>query len=145
MVLENNDGLMVIATTNDLTAIEPALRERPSRFDLLVEIGPPEAEARRTILTRRLAKCAPLLPELLDEAAARTDGFSAAQVQEAAWRIIQQAILAGSPTSDRLARPTIRDLESAIPALARRTYSPSRRLGKRGNQPCFDRSGNHAG
>jgi hypothetical protein len=39
--LSDNDGLMVIATTNDLTAIEPAIRERPSRFDLIVEVGPP--------------------------------------------------------------------------------------------------------
>ena len=130
--LENNDGLMVIATTNDLAAIEPALRERPSRFDVVVEIGPPDADARRKILARRLAKCAPPPPELLDEAVARTDGFSAAQVQEAAWRIIQQAILAGSLDAAGLAQPTLRDLEAALPGLgASRTR---RRVGFSGVQ-----------
>lgn len=31
--LENNDGLLVIGTTNHLENIDPALRSRPSRFD----------------------------------------------------------------------------------------------------------------
>ena len=31
--LENNDGLLVIGTTNHLEQIDPALRDRPSRFD----------------------------------------------------------------------------------------------------------------
>lgn len=129
--LASNDGLMVIATTNDLTAIEPALRERPSRFDVVVEIGPPGADARRTILSRRLAKCAPPSPELLDEAVARTNGFSAAQVQEAAWRIIQQAILGGSLNSEGLAQPALRDLEAALPGLG--ASAARRRVGFESN------------
>lgn len=136
--LADNDGLMVIATTNDLTAIEPALRERPSRFDVVVEIGPPEADARRKILVARLAKCAAPASELLDEAVARTDGFSAAQVQEAAWRIIQQAILAGSLTPDGLAQPTRRELEAALPGPA--DTPPRRRVGFATNgKPCQSR------
>lgn len=31
--LESNDGLLVIGTTNHLNNIDPALRNRPSRFD----------------------------------------------------------------------------------------------------------------
>ena len=31
--LSNNDGLLVIGTTNHLNNIDPALRSRPSRFD----------------------------------------------------------------------------------------------------------------
>ena len=31
--LENNDGLLIIGTTNHLELIDPALRSRPSRFD----------------------------------------------------------------------------------------------------------------
>ena len=31
--LESNDGLLVIGTTNHLENIDPALRNRPSRFD----------------------------------------------------------------------------------------------------------------
>lgn len=31
--LANNDGLLIIGTTNHLERIDPALRNRPSRFD----------------------------------------------------------------------------------------------------------------
>jgi ATPase family associated with various cellular activities (AAA) len=116
--LRDNDGLMVIATTNDLTAIEPALRDRPNRFDVLLEVGPPDTAARRKILGQRLAKTAPQEDDFLDAAVALTDGFSGAQVQEAAWRIIQHTILSGSVTPEGIARPTRRDVEAALPRVA---------------------------
>ena len=61
--LESNDGVIVVATTNDLAAIEPALAERPSRFDVVLEVGLPAHAARRRILAQncanrtRLATC----------------------------------------------------------------------------------------
>jgi SpoVK/Ycf46/Vps4 family AAA+-type ATPase len=113
--LTENDGLMVIATTNDLTAIEPAIRERPNRFDAVIEVGPPDADARRRILKTRLGKLPPLAERFYDEAVRRTDGYSGAQVQEAAWRIIQQAIFNGALDADGMATPTERDLELALP------------------------------
>jgi SpoVK/Ycf46/Vps4 family AAA+-type ATPase len=38
--IESPEGVVVVATTNDLSAIEPALKDRPSRFDLVVEVPP---------------------------------------------------------------------------------------------------------
>lgn len=38
--IESPDGVIVVATTNDLTAIESALKERPSRFDVVLEVPP---------------------------------------------------------------------------------------------------------
>ena len=52
--LESNDGVIVVATTNDLGAIEPALAERPSRFDVVLEVGLPDGRARRRILQQNL-------------------------------------------------------------------------------------------
>jgi hypothetical protein len=51
---ESNDGLVFIATTNDLAAIDPAIRERPSRFDALIHLDLPSREARRNILLQNL-------------------------------------------------------------------------------------------
>lgn len=51
---ETNDGLIFIATTNDLAAIDPAIRERPSRFDVVIHIELPSRFARREILARNL-------------------------------------------------------------------------------------------
>ena len=89
---ENNDGLIFIATTNDLEAIDPAIRQRPSRFDVILHLGLPGHEARRKILARNL-RAGSLSERLLDDAAVATDGFSGAQVREVAYLALQRAIL----------------------------------------------------
>ena len=43
--IENND-LFIIATTNDIKAIEPAMKDRPSRFDSLIEFKPFDEQLR---------------------------------------------------------------------------------------------------
>jgi hypothetical protein len=89
---ENNDGLIFIGTTNDLEAIDPAIRQRPSRFDVVLHIGLPCQDARRKILAANL-RVTNASEELLDEAAAATAGFSGAQVREVAYRALQRAVL----------------------------------------------------
>ena len=42
--IESTDGVVTVATTNDLLAIEPALKDRPSRFDVVVEVPALDAE-----------------------------------------------------------------------------------------------------
>lgn len=103
--LAENDGIVVIGTTNNLRAIEPALAERPSRFDLVLEIGIPTRSARRAILQRLLAKV-PNLDLVMDCLLDLTDGMTGAQVQEAAIRSIQHAVLhsTGLPTIDDIRR-----------------------------------------
>ena len=44
------DGLIAFATTNNLNAIEPALRNRPNRFDVVLEIGPLDADRRHNFV-----------------------------------------------------------------------------------------------
>ncbi len=41
------DNVVFIATTNDLSEIPPRIRNRPRRFDDVIEIGMPDAEVRR--------------------------------------------------------------------------------------------------
>lgn len=70
----------VIATTNRLDAIDPALR-RPGRFDHEIEVGLPDEAGRRRIFeihTRRM----PTDPTLdLDELARLTRGYSGADIE----------------------------------------------------------------
>lgn len=70
----------VIATTNRLDAVDPALR-RPGRFDHEIEIGLPDAEARRHILeihTRDM----PTAEDLdLDQISAATRDYSGADIE----------------------------------------------------------------
>jgi hypothetical protein len=89
--LADNDGLIFIATTNDLNAIEPAVRERPSRFDVVLEIGPPDRAGRRQILSRLLQSAEPG-EERLDSAADLTAGLTGAQLREIAFLALQRAI-----------------------------------------------------
>jgi SpoVK/Ycf46/Vps4 family AAA+-type ATPase len=110
--LESNDGVIVVATTNDLAAIEPALTERPSRFDVVLEIGLPQAAARRAILAQRLARQTPDAATL-DLATEETTDLSGAQVREVAFLAIQRAILRDA-LQGGLARPDAADIRAAV-------------------------------
>jgi hypothetical protein len=76
-----NRGLLTVATTNDLQAIEPALADRPSRFDRIITLEPPKPPERLALLTRFLRPF-PHPLELLPELAAATDGLTGAHLQE---------------------------------------------------------------
>lgn len=93
--LEENDGIIVVATTNDIEAIEPALKDRPSRFDVVIEIGLPDAVARRELLERSLTKVQPH-PDLLDLAVRASDGCTGAQVKELAVQLLTHAVLSSA-------------------------------------------------
>jgi len=110
--LEQNDGLIVIATTNDLAAIEPALKDRPSRFDVVLEVGPPSETCRRKMLVQLLRRtsCDSLM---IATAASLTKGLSGAQVREVAVLAIQSAICSGTVDGDGVATLSPNDLITA--------------------------------
>ena len=103
----SNDGLLVVATTNDLEAIEPALKDRPSRFDRVIELGPATTEVRRAHLTHLLAPYG-LSSDALEALARRTDGLTGAQIQELAFRA---RLAAAGARRDRI---TTTDLDQAL-------------------------------
>lgn len=95
--LDRNDGLIIIATTNNLEAIDPAIRERPSRFDVVIRIDNPDSNARRQIIQRQIGHL--IEPALVNTATELTNGLSGAQVREVCIRAGQQALHAGlAPT-----------------------------------------------
>jgi AAA+ superfamily predicted ATPase len=91
--LERNDGLITIATTNCLEKLDPAIKDRPNRFDVIIPIDPPQFEARRKILKAQLDELA--REDVIDIATKLTDGLSGAQVKEMAIRACQAAIYEG--------------------------------------------------
>ena len=96
--LEEVDGLILMATTNRLAAIDPAFR-RPGRFEEEIFLGPPDQVARAEILsihTREMPLTEPA-QQGIAEIAANTGGFVGAD-------LMHLARSAGLEAADRIAR-----------------------------------------
>jgi len=81
-VAENND-IVTIATTNRLDVVEKALRNRPGRFDRIIEFEALNVDGRRTLLEKLLANCT-ISPEDVDYLVTKSNDYTGAQVQELA-------------------------------------------------------------
>ncbi len=87
----DNDGLFFLGATNHPWDLDPALR-RPGRFDRLLFVPPPDAEARRRILELALAS-RPTRGDLeLSLLVPRTDGFSGADLAVLVRRAVEAAM-----------------------------------------------------
>jgi ATPase family associated with various cellular activities (AAA) len=73
------DGVIVVATANDPTCLDPAILKRPGRFDRVVHFRNPDAELRREYY-RRLNPI--LAGEQFEIAIQKTKAFSFAQLRE---------------------------------------------------------------
>ncbi|MBI4570027.1 MAG: ATP-binding protein, partial [Planctomycetes bacterium] len=115
--MQENRGLLVVATTNDADVIEPALRERPSRFDRVISFPRPDLPVRRAHLGFLLGRFG-VGPDRLDALAERTDGFTGAHIQELA--VVARTESASRPGAD--GQITQADLDFALRAA--RQFSP---------------------
>lgn len=93
--LEPVEGVVVLAATNRVDAIDEALR-RPGRFDREIRLDAPDAVGRREILAIH-TRGTPLAPDVdLDRLAAITHGFVgadlAALVREAAFETLRRTL-----------------------------------------------------
>jgi transitional endoplasmic reticulum ATPase len=101
--LESLHNVVVIAATNRPDIIDPALL-RPGRFDRLVQVGLPDLDARKDILSVQ-TKGKPLAEDVdLDELAKKTEGYTGADlggmVNEAIMISIRRRVAEGR-TSDK--------------------------------------------
>jgi AAA+ superfamily predicted ATPase len=94
------NGVMTIVTTNHLEALDVAIRNRPSRFDVKIEFANPDAEMRAAYMGEPLFLMK-LKSEFATEVVQRTEGLSFAGLQE---------FVRSSVTSHR----RVMDLEKAI-------------------------------
>jgi len=110
-------GLLLIATTNHPDELDPAINNRPGRFDVVIEVPSPDAELRLQFLQGKLPDSE---RELLDQLVDSTDGLSFAHLQEVLRLSGLLAIRAG-----RTSRVD-RDLLEAV-ELVRRAYDDAMR------------------
>jgi hypothetical protein len=102
--LRENEGVIVLAATNRLRAVDDALL-RPGRFDRIVEVPLPTAEGRRAILRIHLDQARRRAGRELFEPSAEanweallaaTDGFSGADLAEVVRRALEARVRSGS-------------------------------------------------
>ncbi len=81
----SNKGILTVATTNHPERLDPAILERPSRFDRKFTFTLPDEAARRAYLTHqnaRLEEALRMTEGCVAETARRTEGFSYAYLKE---------------------------------------------------------------
>lgn len=72
-------GLLLLATTNHPDRLDPAVNNRPGRFDVVMELTRPSQELRRIYFSRKLPGSTDVL---FDQIARATHGLSFAHLQE---------------------------------------------------------------
>ena len=107
----SNDGVYVLGATNMPWDVDPALR-RPGRFDRMILVGLPDADARAAIVRINL-RDRPV--ERIDPAsvAKRTDGFSGADIAHVCDTATQLA-MADSLRSGQVRPVRMSDVDAAL-------------------------------
>jgi ATP-dependent 26S proteasome regulatory subunit len=77
----DNEDLITIATTNRLDVIEKALRNRPGRFDRVVEFEAMDKKCRRSLLKRLLTNASVSKADM-GYIVQATDEYTGAQLEE---------------------------------------------------------------
>jgi transitional endoplasmic reticulum ATPase len=93
--VEENHGVITLATTNYPQNLDWALTDRPGRFDVRLDFGYPNEKVREKILLKYLE---PLQTKdvKVKEIAKKTEGFSGAYLRE----IVQQAFISAFEEHD---------------------------------------------
>ncbi len=94
----NNDGVFILAATNHLWDVDTALR-RPGRFDRVIFVGPPDAEARKAILEFHMRDRTAEAIDWSTIAGKATEGYSGADLAHlcdtAAEHAMEESMQAG--------------------------------------------------
>ncbi|MGF1573555.1 MAG: AAA family ATPase [Sumerlaeia bacterium] len=89
--VDMSEGIVAIATTNDLNAIEPALRERPNRFDCILQIPPLSQNHRIAYLAQWLERH-PNSEVNIERVAKKANNYTGAQMQELCRQGVMAAV-----------------------------------------------------
>ncbi len=109
--VEENEGVITLATTNYPQNLDWALADRPGRFDLRINFGYPDKEARRLIFEKYLTNCS---KDDIDYKswAKKTEGYSGAYLRELASLSFMIATERDTSLNDDLIREAFSELES---------------------------------
>jgi len=125
--LEQYEGILTLATTNSPEKIDPALLNRPSRFDRVWLIDNPDEVCRQEILTKYLGRF--IDEAVIEQIAKETKGFSMAYLKEIAVSALLHAL------SEGRSAPTKEDMTHAFSLLreqfkgAKKGFARSESLG----------------
>ena len=109
---EKPDGVFVVGTANDLTAMPPELM-RKGRFDEIFFVDLPDATERATIFTIHLGLRKQASEEFdLRELAAASDGFSGAEIEQAVVASLYRALYHKVPLITEL---LLQELRETVP------------------------------
>jgi SpoVK/Ycf46/Vps4 family AAA+-type ATPase len=115
----NNEGILILGATNAPWHVDPAFR-RPGRFDEVLFVPPPDADARREILRINL-RDRPVGKIDLARLVSATDSFSGADIKGLVDRATQRKLAAS------LRDGKLRPLETDDLAAAAREFPPTTR------------------
>jgi integrase len=77
--IEENNGIITVATTNCLDTLDKALSQRPSRFDCVIKLSRPSIAQRKELISRLCQKI-PLDEQTQEYIAAKTENFTPAEL-----------------------------------------------------------------
>ena len=115
----NNEGILVLGATNAPWHVDPAFR-RPGRFDDVLFVPPPDADARREILRIHL-RDRPVGKIDLGRLVSATDAFSGADLKGLVDRAVERSLMSA------LRDGKIRPLETNDLATAAKELVPTTR------------------
>lgn len=114
---EKNEGLIVIATTNHPERVDPAILDRPSRFDRKYNFELPAAPERREYLLlwqRKLARQTGWTVAGIESTVSETDGFSFAYLKELVVSALLDWTAAEDQPFERVLANQVRELRDQM-------------------------------
>ncbi len=116
--VEEQKQIVTIATTNYLDILDKALAQRPSRFDLVIELSRPGLGDRRKLVAA-LCRKAPLDPGVQEYLVARTEGHTPAQVQEVVYSLVIKHVQNNGHGDPALLSFTSEEVDAAVRKVGR--------------------------
>ena len=125
--MESNNGILILATTNHTENIDPAISDRPGRFDRIIDVPLPNTRQRHTMIQNILAKMPTeeIGKSVISSVAKKSEGLSGAWVREVVQCALIEAIYEGK---DKLCG---RNLETGLADVLKRrgmAYQPTPNL-----------------
>ena len=108
--MEPNNGVVVLATTNHTENIDPAISDRPGRFDRIIEVPLPDKSQRKEIIQNLMRNMPTKIVsgKAIDVIASKSKGLSGAWIRE----VIQTAMI--EAISDDREEIEVEDLEEGL-------------------------------
>ena len=131
--VEASGKVIVLATTNHVGKLDPALTSRPGRFDRVIHVHPPDTGARRQLLRRSLNRFSTFTGSL-ENAVRSTDGFTGAYIVELARTAWLEMLRCGDDKLtqlhlDRALDEVLDQFERALAGHTGETHRPTAKAG----------------